>query len=56
MATDLDEIARRALAVAQANRYASMIELYAALTEARRSRDPVGPVELGRWVRCQTAR
>ena len=56
MAADLAAIARRALAVAPADRYASMTELCAALTEARRSREPVGPVELGRWVRCQTAR
>jgi hypothetical protein len=56
MATDLAAIARRALAVAPADRYASMIELCAALTEARRSREPAGPVELGHWVRCQRGR
>jgi serine/threonine-protein kinase len=50
---DLAAIARKAFAVDPRARYASMDELQAALTDARRLREPAGPVELGRWVRAQ---
>jgi len=48
---DVAAIARRALAIDPRARFASMLELHAALELAQRARPPVGPIALGGWVR-----
>ena len=55
-ADDVAAVARRALAIDPRARFASMLELHAALTAILRSRPPAGAVELGAWVRdCRSA-
>jgi len=47
---DLRAIARRALAPIAGDRFASVEELRRALTVARRTREPAGPIELAAWI------
>lgn len=54
LAEDLARIARRALAFAAADRYASLGELIEAIADARRRRPPISAADFGAWV--QTSR
>jgi len=50
LAPDVRAIAARALAPAAGERFASVDELRRAVAEARRGREPAGPVELAAWL------
>lgn len=52
LAGDLSRIARRGLAFAAADRYASLADLIEAIADARRRRRPISAADFGTWVRA----